>query len=294
MTVQGTVLRHAAFSAEISAAKINMNSTCQASSAYLQPLWNSVKNNENLLKSCLFPTVFSFSVNFVLCLPFFLLDMLGPCFSFFHRYKIWKDEPFNLEVWWLCLKKIVCNHVVCVFPTSILYGFMRPAYLPDEAPFLPKLIMDVVLGLLLFDTFYFFAHLGLHGVPWLYRNVHSLHHEQRKPFALTSQYSNMLEIIFLHCFALIATYILDCHPLTEIVFFIVNIWLAIENHCGYNFPWATHRLVPLGMFGGAPFHDLHHWRLKCNYAPYFTHWDRLFNTLIEYTEDKQNFGKTGY
>ena len=70
-------------------------------------------------------------------------------------------------------------------------------------------------------------------------------------------------------------------PLTELLFFVLNIGLSVEDHCGYDFPWAIHRLVPFCLYGGAPHHDLHHLKFKSNYAPYFTHWDRLFGTLHE-------------
>lgn len=62
-------------------------------------------------------------------------------------------------------------------------------------------------------------------------------------------------------------------------FFVVNIWLSVEDHCGYQLPWALDRLVPFGLYGGAAHHDLHHIHSKCNYAPYFTHWDLLAGTL---------------
>ncbi|MEQ2262578.1 Cholesterol 25-hydroxylase-like protein, partial [Xenotaenia resolanae] len=110
-----------------------------------------------------------------------------------------------------------------------------------------------------------------------------LHHTYTSTSALTAEYSGAWETLSLGLFAAANPLLLGCHPLTEMVFFIVNIWLSVEDHCGYDLPWATHRLIPFGLYGGSRHHDLHHLKSKYNYAPYFTHWDRLAGTL--YMED---------
>lgn len=106
-----------------------------------------------------------------------------------------------------------------------------------------------------------------------------VHHTYTSTSALTAEYSGTWETLSLGLFAAANPLLLGCHPLTELAFFVVNIWLSVEDHCGYDLLWATHRLVPLGLYGGARHHDLHHLKSKCNFAPYFTHWDRLAGTL---------------
>lgn len=109
--------------------------------------------------------------------------------------------------------------------------------------------------------------------------LHQVHHTYTSTSALTTEHSGAWETLSLGLFAAANPLLLGCHPLTELAFFLVNIWLSVEDHCGYDLPWATHRLVPLGLYGGARHHDLHHLKSKYNYAPYFTHWDRLAGTL---------------
>lgn len=112
--------------------------------------------------------------------------------------------------------------------------------------------------------------------PWLYRKVHQLHHQHHLPFALAAQDASGAELLSLLLLALISAQLVGCHPLSEAVFHLVNTWLAVEDHCGYDLPWALHRLLPF--MGGAPYHQAHHGLHNCNYAPYFTHWDHLFGT----------------
>lgn len=115
-------------------------------------------------------------------------------------------------------------------------------------------------------------------VPWLYRAIHQMHHQHHVPFALAAQDASSAELLSLLLLALGSAWMLGCHPLSEALFHFLNSWLAVEDHCGYNLPWALHRLLPC--MGGAPFHQTHHKKQRNNFAPYFTHWDHLFGTYI--------------
>lgn len=104
-----------------------------------------------------------------------------------------------------------------------------------------------------------------------------MHHTYSSTSAFTAQYSEAWETLSLGLFAATNPILLGCHPLAELAFFLLNIWLSVEDHCGYDLPWALHRLLPC--LGGAPYHQLHHNLHSGNYAPYFTHWDKLFGTF---------------
>lgn len=64
-------------------------------------------------------------------------------------------------------------------------------------------------------------------------------------------------------------------------FFTCSTIKTVDDHCGYAFPWD-----PLQHFtnNNAAYHDIHHqsWGIKTNFSqPFFTFWDRLFNTKWE-------------
>ncbi|KAK0151056.1 Cholesterol 25-hydroxylase-like protein [Merluccius polli] len=120
---------------------------------------------------------------------------------------------------------------------------------------------------------------------WLYHHVHQAHHQNhRSPIALAAQDASIPELLSLLLLALGSSWLLGCHPLCETAFHLLNSWLAVEDHCGYDLPWALHRLLPW-LCAGAPHHQLHHSLQNGNYAPYFTYWDRFCGTDI--TSNKQ-------
>ncbi|KAG7280083.1 hypothetical protein CRUP_018039 [Coryphaenoides rupestris] len=249
----------------------------------LQTPWDLVLGYERLLGSPFFPVLFSIGVYLLFCLPFVLLDCVSRWApSFVRRYKLQPQSTVSWDGVSRCLARTLYNHLVYILPTTVLHWYWRPVNLPREAPSVPGLIWGVLACLLLFDLQYFVWHFLHHKIPWLYRTFHKVHHTFTVTSALTTEHSGAWEMMSLGFFAAINPYMLGCHPLTELAFFVLNIWLSVEDHCGYDLPWATHRLVPWGLYGGAPHHDLHHLTFSSNYAPYFTHWDRLAGTLLQY------------
>ncbi|KAJ3608099.1 hypothetical protein NHX12_025149 [Muraenolepis orangiensis] len=248
----------------------------------LQMLWDLVLGYGDVLSSPFFPVLFSISIYLLFCLPFLLLDCLSVWVAPIRSYKI---QPNNTISWGAarsCLGLFLYNHLVYILPTTVLHWYWRPVSLPREAPGVPSLTCGVLACLLMFDFQYFVWHILHHRIPWLYRTFHKVHHTFTAPSALTTEHSGAWEVLSLGFFAAINPCILGCHPLTELAFFLLNIWLSVEDHCGYDLPWAPHRWVPWGLYGGAPHHDLHHLTFKSNYAPYFTHWDRLAGTLLRH------------
>ncbi|XP_010134628.1 PREDICTED: cholesterol 25-hydroxylase [Buceros rhinoceros silvestris] len=247
----------------------------------LQSLWDFITDKEPLIKSPFFPVLFSFAAYMAFCLPYIALDFLSTRLPNLRKYKIQPQNYPTLEMMMPCIIQSVIHHVVLIFPVTFLHWCWRPMNLPALAPELPVVLLEVGVCLLLFDFEYFLWHLLHHKVPWLYKTFHKVHHKHVSTFALSTQYSSVWELLSLGFFAAINPVLLGCHPLTEMIFFLVNIWLSVEDHSGYDLPWSTHRLVPFGLYGGAPHHDLHHLKFRSNYAPYFTHWDKLFGTFTE-------------
>ncbi|XP_038816874.1 cholesterol 25-hydroxylase-like protein [Salvelinus namaycush] len=246
----------------------------------LQTLWDKIRAQEDFLRSPLFPVLFSMTLYLSCCLPYMCLDTLSSRVALVHRYKIQSHSRVTWAMAWSCLATSLHTHAVFIFPLSVLHWYWRPVVLPAQAPGALRVAWDVLACLLLFDLQYFVWHVLHHKVPWLYRTFHKVHHRYTATFALTTEHSGIWETLSLGLFAAVNPNLLGCHPLTKMLFFTLNIWLSVEDHSGYDLPWAPHRLVPFGLYGGSPHHDLHHLKFMVNYAPYFTHWDRLFGTLL--------------
>lgn len=250
-----------------------------SSQLLLQPLWDTMRTREAFARSPFFPVIFSIITYVGFCLPFVVLDVLCPWVPLLRRYKIHPDFSPSARQLLPCLGQTLYQHLVFVFPVTLLHWARSPALLPQEAPELLQLLSHVLICLLLFDTEIFAWHLLHHKVPWLYRAFHKVHHQNASSFALATQYMSIWELFSLTFFDVLNVAILQCHPLTILTFHVVNIWLSVEDHSGYDFPWSTHRLVPFGWYGGVAHHDLHHSQFNCNFAPYFTHWDKMLGTL---------------
>ncbi|XP_034027121.1 cholesterol 25-hydroxylase-like protein [Thalassophryne amazonica] len=245
----------------------------------LQGLWDYVREgHEDILLSPYLAACYALLTHMLLCAPFFALDALCAVSP---RVRSWRicarsEAPPSLRRWTDCLCRLLLRYVGVVLPVTALFHRLRSPVLPDAAPSCWQLFVDVFGCFLLFDTLFFLWHFCLHRFPWLYRNVHQLHHQHRIPFALAAQDASSVELLSLMLLSLSCAWALGCHPLSEAVFHFLNSWLAVEDHCGYDLPWALDKLLP-GL-GGAPFHQAHHIFHQGNYAPYFTHWDRLCGT----------------
>ncbi|KAF2311903.1 hypothetical protein GH714_027281 [Hevea brasiliensis] len=114
---------------------------------------------------------------------------------------------------------------------------------------------------------------------WLYKNVHSVHHEYATPFGLTSEYAHPAEILFLGFATIIGPAITGPHLITLWLWMVLRVLETVEAHCGYHFPWSLSNFIPL--YGGADFHDYHHRLLYTksgNYSSTFVYMDWIFGT----------------
>ncbi|KAF3696151.1 Cholesterol 25-hydroxylase [Channa argus] len=244
----------------------------------LQGLWDSVRaGQEQLLLSPYLPASCAFLMHVTLCAPFLVLDVLGSVCQRVRSWRIEAGSPPSLRRWYDCFGRLLYRYLTTVLPATALFQTaLRSPTFPVQAPSCWQLFVQVFACFLLFDALFFIWHLSMHRFSWLYRKIHQHHHQHHIPFALAAQDASSAELLSQLLLALTSAWVVGCHPLSEVVFHILNTWLAVEDHCGYNLPWALHRLLPC--MGGAPYHQAHHSLHSGNYAPYFTHWDKLFGT----------------
>lgn len=133
-----------------------------------------------------------------------------------------------------------------------------------------------------------FSHYWIHRLlhtPWLYKNVHCVHHEFVAPSALAASYAHPVEII-MQGFATFSGPILF-RPHVLVLYIWVNIrqLSAIETHSGYDFPISPNNI--LSFFGGADLHDYHHRTYNGAFSSNFIWWDVLFGTAEPYFAAKK-------
>lgn len=139
----------------------------------------------------------------------------------------------------------------------------------------------LLIALLLHDCFMYFSHRWLHS-DFLYKNVHSLHHESKVRTAWTALSVHPLEaaIYTLGIIAIVMT--LPMHILTLVLFIsFVTIW-GLVSHVGKGTQEQLKGLFGLERFLiGSYYHDLHHRKYTKNYGMYFVIWDGILGTLVD-------------
>jgi cholesterol 25-hydroxylase len=244
----------------------------------LQSVWEMRKGWEKPLASPLFPIIASVVVYLLCMVPWMVIDLCGKDWKWIQRYKI---QP-NKEVTWPQVRKAITltmwNHVLYILPVSIAQlVWTADTPLPAAAPKLWEFCWQQYFALVIFDAEYYAWHFVHHKVRFLYRHVHSVHHEYHSPSVWVTQYLHPWELISVGVFSTTSPWWFSgCHPMTQWSFMLFSIYVSVEAHTGFDLPYMPHRWAPF--WGGAIKHDMHHQRPRSNYQPFFNWWDRLFGT----------------
>ena len=121
-------------------------------------------------------------------------------------------------------------------------------------------------------THFYFTHVTLHAVPFLYRHVHRHHHESTNPGPWSSTSFHPIEaIIFYSQYLIILAF-----PLSWNMWWAFKVGVVIgtlNGHLGYD-------MDRLGWYG--PKHHYHHHHLKnVNFGGWpFGFWDRVMGTVL--------------
>ncbi|KAL6516430.1 Methylsterol monooxygenase 2-2 [Orobanche gracilis] len=203
-----------------------------------------------------------------------------------------------------CITHLLLYHFCVNLPVMILsypvFKFMGmrstlplPSWYNQEYLMLLNTIRKVISTQILFyfileDFIFYWGHRILH-TKWLYKHVHSVHHEYATPFGLTSEYAHPAEILFLGFATIVGPAITGPHLITLWLWMVLRVLETVEAHCGYHFPWSLSNFLPL--YGGADFHDYHHRLLYTksgNYSSTFVYMDCLiFGTDKGYRKLKE-------
>lgn len=231
------------------------------------------------------------SVFFLSGLPFLLLERAG----YFSKYKIQKKVN-TPEAQTRCIVRLIVYHLCVNLPVMLTsFPIFRYMGLTSSLPLPPwnVVLSQIVFYFIIEDFIFYWGHRILH-TKWLYKHVHSVHHEYATPFGLTSEYAHPAEILFLGFATVIGPALTGPHLFTLWLWMVLRVIETVEAHCGYHFPWSPSKFIPL--YGGADFHDYHHRVLYTesgNYASTFTYMDWLFGTDKGYQKVKsiQNEGE---
>ncbi|WJX93677.1 Methylsterol monooxygenase 2-2 [Trifolium repens] len=251
----------------------------------IESLWQSlITNFSDFQLACLGSFFLHESVFFLSGLPFIWLERAG----WLSKYKIQAktNSPASEE---RCIIRLLMYHFGVNLPLMIFsYPVFRYMGMRSSLP-LPSwrvVLTQIIFYFILEDFVFYWGHRILH-TKWLYKHVHSVHHEYATPFGLTSEYAHPAEILFLGFATILGPAVTGPHLITLWLWMVLRVLETVEAHCGYHFPWSPSNFLPL--YGGADFHDYHHRLLYTksgNYSSTFTYMDRVFGTDIGYRKLK--------
>eukprot|EP00164_Ancoracysta_twista_P024117 GFYU01045517.1.p1 GENE.GFYU01045517.1~~GFYU01045517.1.p1 ORF type:complete len:309 (+),score=90.72 GFYU01045517.1:150-1076(+) len=210
----------------------------------------------------------------IICFGLYSLfwDALDKNWEYFKDYKIVKKEPTT------ALHKDKILAPIFYLGPIILYDIMRPRkVISDVGPSFGSFVANIVGALVMFDFMFFFYHLSLHKVRWMYK-YHVKHHMNPVLHSLDTYRLSLFESSCEVGISILTLNLLKADPLTRLVYDIVIVYNLVELHCGWDFPWMMHNVLPGGILNGSVGHDIHHQRGNCNFGKFFSYLDHVFGT----------------
>lgn len=199
-----------------------------------------------------------------------------------HRIQSRRPRPQQLVGpairWWLINNLMLLVSVVVSWPLLRL-STVHAGPLPAWYVMFGQLLFFIYLD----DFLYYWFHRTMH-TRWLYKRIHGWHHTIVTPWAVTGHYMHPIEYVLTGTLALAGPLLVGAHVATLWLWFAFRQWEAAEGHCGYEFRWTPTHLLPFN--DGAIHHDIHHARVKGNYAGFLTWTDGLFGTYARGYEEE--------
>lgn len=160
---------------------------------------------------------------------------------------------------------------------------MQPSLLVKARQFL--------VAMFVLDTWQYFMHRYMHHNKFLYRHIHSRHHQLVVPYAFGALYNHPLEGLLLDTIGGALSFLLSgMSPQASIFFFSFATIKTVDDHCGL---WLPGNLFHMLFNNNSAYHDIHHqlYGSKYNFSqPFFVTWDKILGTHMPYSLEKRTGG----
>ena len=208
-------------------------------------------------------------------LPLTWIAATEPAWALPHR--IQSRAPREQQLVWPSVRSWAVNNAWMLVGTLAAWPVLRLSGV-HAGPLPPVWVMALQLAFFFYldDFLYYWSHRVLHR-PGPYKKIHSWHHRIVTPWAITGNYMHPLELGLTGAVAMVGPLLVGAHVVTVWLWFVWRQWEAAEGHCGYDFPWSPSHFIPGN--DGARHHDVHHARVKGNYAGFTPIPDRVFGTF---------------
>ena len=149
-------------------------------------------------------------------------------------------------------------------------------------------ILQVVIAMVVMDTWQYFIHRFMHINKFLYKHVHSQHHRLVVPYAFGALYNHPAEGLLLDTIGGAISFLASgMTPRTSIFFFSFATIKTVDDHCGLWLPYNPFHIL---FVNNTAYHDIHHQLhgTKYNFSqPFFVTWDKLCGTHMPFVLQKR-------
>lgn len=154
----------------------------------------------------------------------------------------------------------------------------RGVSMEAEAPRAWVFALQLFGCVLVEEVLFYTVHRTLHRKD-LFRRIHRIHHEYRKPTGITTHYVHYVEHLLGNLLPVFAgPILLAIHPLTFFMWIVLALTNAVHTHGGYAFAFHTY----------AHDHDFHHYRLRGNYGAI-----GLLDRILRTDREFHDLGRSG-
>ncbi|XVE85871.1 hypothetical protein DITRI_Ditri17bG0126100 [Diplodiscus trichospermus] len=212
------------------------------------------------------------------------------------KYKLHTKEDEdgkNLVSKSIVLKGVLLTQTLQALGASLLFLMSRgknEASTSEPSSFF-AIARQYVVAMLVLDTWTYFTHRYLHQNKFLYRHLHSRHHQLVVSYAFGAQYTHPLEGLLVDTVGGALAFIISgMSPRTSIFFYSFVSIKIVDDHCGLRLPG---NLIQIFFKNNSVYHDVHHqlYGGKYNFSqPFFVMWDRILGTYMPYSLEKRAEG----
>jgi methylsterol monooxygenase len=219
-------------------------------------------------------------------------NLLGFIYSYIILYTNWfgknrlQSIKYKPSDFWDRLPLIGLNIFLLILFTL---GGMYPVkdFFTMETPTLLTFVWEFALFMVVDDIYFYFFHRTAHENKFMYKKIHRVHHRAFNPIPLEYLYVHPLEwmggtvgIAATAAFIGFTMGEINCWPFWA--FALVRNLHELEIHSGLKS--IISQYIPFN--GTTEHHDLHHAKLKGNYASTFSLWDKIFKTDLHVIKGK--------
>jgi sphinganine C4-monooxygenase len=221
-------------------------------------------------------------VYWVICLVYELLDYLKLPATEKHRIqRINPGRPTSVSKKDIAIR-VLLQHTFQILTTVGLAYADPDVCVSKHSSGAVRFFIDLAATMFVMDTWQYFIHRMMHDSTFLYKHIHSTHHQLYIPSAMGALYNHPLEGLLLDTLGGLVCLLVTgmCCEHATIIFSIATA-KTVFDHCGYRYPInPVHDLLP----NSAAYHDVHHELkgTKKNFSqPFFTWWDRALGTYAD-------------